>query len=150
MTTYFGFAMSDSMFPPAIAVTRKSITANAVRVAIAHGAVAILNARHGATIDAMNTRYDLHIDIPATPPKVALAAGDELIVMTHDLPRLTEAREYTAAEIEAADFRFGVWTVYDVCPGCFFILEAGDRECAACEACEQDGLDELLDSAIPF
>lgn len=113
MTTYFGFAIADGMFSPECFVNRVPISVNEVRATIKDGGVVpILNPFHTETIAAMNARFDLHIEIPAEPPRVTLATGDRVVVMSvRGLPRLTESREYTAEEIASATFTFGLWTV---------------------------------------
>lgn len=50
--------------------------------------------------------------IPQKAPVVALKKGDRLLVMgVSGLPRLEGRHEYTAEEVAAAKFRFGLYTV---------------------------------------
>lgn len=71
-----------------------------------------LNPSHKATIDAMRARFGIEVEIPETPPKVALTTGDSIIVMgVRGLPRLTDRHEYTEEEIATATFSFSEYTV---------------------------------------
>lgn len=112
MTTYFAFAIADSMFPARSTVTREPITVEDVCAVISE-CVPALNPSHEATINAMHSRYDLAIQIPAAAPRVALVSGDAVIVMSvRGLPRLDATRhEYTTAEIASASFEFARWSV---------------------------------------
>ena len=112
MTTYFGFAIADSMFPAACTVTRAPLTIDEVRAQIAD-CVPCLNPSHAATIEAAKLRFNLDVTIPSSAPKVALDAGDAIIVMgVRGLPRLDATRhEYTEAEISSATFDFAQWRV---------------------------------------
>lgn len=112
MKTYFAFAIADSMFPPECVVVRRPMTANEVCEALPD-CIPALNPSHAATIDAMRTRYSLDISIPETAPRVALGAGDAVIVMSvRGLPRLDATRhEYTPEEIASATFAFAKWSV---------------------------------------
>lgn len=112
MTTYFAFAIADSMFPARAAASREPITAEDVRAVIAE-CIPALNPSHASTINAMRIRYDLAIEIPATAPRVVLESGDTVVVMSvRGLPRLDATRhEYTEAEIESATFEFARWSV---------------------------------------
>ncbi len=111
MTTYFGFAVADSMFPATCSVRRERLTVEQVRELLA-GAVMALNPSHKPTIDAAITRFALPITIPASAPNVSLKPGDSLIVMSvRGLPRLEGRHEYTVEEIEKATFVFGEWRV---------------------------------------
>jgi hypothetical protein len=111
--TYFGFAVADGMFPSACTVTRQPLAAGEAASIIRLGIIPCLNPSHAATIAAMRERYGVDVEIPATAPKVALEAGDALIVMSvRGLPRLDASRhEYTPDEIAGADFAFGLWSV---------------------------------------
>jgi hypothetical protein len=85
MKTYFGFAIADSMFPPFATIDKRPLGMGTRNYHDAkreiETAIPILNPSHTATIQAMNDRYGLQVTIPATPPKVALRAGDQVIVM---------------------------------------------------------------------
>lgn len=111
MKTYFGFAISDSMFNGNLNITRTNISVDAVK-ALLPAAIPCLNPSHVATIDAMKQRFDLEVEIPSTPPRVNLDPLDRLIVMSvRGLPRLTDRHEYTPEEIQSATFSFSLWTV---------------------------------------
>ena len=111
MTTYFGFAIADSMFPAECTVRRRPLTVDQVRLALP-GAVMCLNPSHWPTIAAAIKRFWLPITIPEHAPIVRLCPGDSVIVMSvRGLPRLEGRHEYTEQEIEAAEFVFSQWTV---------------------------------------
>ncbi|MDO4700694.1 MAG: hypothetical protein Q4A69_08430 [Moraxella sp.] len=111
--TFFGFAIADSMFASDCTITRKSLTADEAKVIISKGVEPCLNPSHQATINAMNSRFDIHVAIPEVAPKVLLQAGDSLLVMgVRGLPRLDATRhEYTNDEIASATFVFSLYTV---------------------------------------
>lgn len=112
--TFFGFAVADSMFPRSAECTirRRELDADTVRRVVADGVVPCLNPSHRAMIAAMRTRFGIDVPIPETPPRVALGAGDTLVVMSVcGLPRLIDRHEYTAAEIAGAEFRFSTYFV---------------------------------------
>ena len=111
-TTFFGFALADSMFASDCTISRKSMTLDEVQAQIGD-CVPCLNPSHTATIDAMNVRFGLKVAIPEIAPKVALSVGDSLIVMgVRGLPRLDASRhEYTQQEIDGATFVFTKYTV---------------------------------------
>lgn len=112
-TTFFGFALADSMFSGDCTITRKVLDVDIVRDMAKKGELTpCLNPSHAATIDAMNSRFGIHVDIPDTPPRVSVTAGDGVIVMgVRGLPRLTDRHEYTAEEIAGATFSFTLYTV---------------------------------------
>lgn len=113
-TTYFGFAVSDSMFNGDVVVTRKVLTAEAVKDMASKGELTpCLNPSHQATINAMQVRYGIEVAIPKNAPIIALNSGDSVVVMSvRGLPRLDEKRhEYTEEEIEKATFVFSQWSV---------------------------------------
>ncbi len=113
MTTYFGFALADSMFSGDCTISRKVLDVNTVRAMAENGELTpCLNPSHAATISAMNTRFDIHVEIPEVPPRVSVNTGDSVIVMgVRGLPRLTDRHEYTAEEITSATFTFTRYTV---------------------------------------
>ncbi len=80
-TTFFGFALADSMFAGDCTIARKSLTAEQAKEIISAGVEPCLNPSHQATITAMNSRFDIHVEIPQTAPQVKLTAGDSLLVM---------------------------------------------------------------------
>ena len=121
MKTYFGFAVADSMFPHSAECTirRRELDADTVRAIVADGVIPCMNPSHKATIDAMRTRFGIDVSIPETPPRVELQDGDQIIVLgVRGLPRLTDRHEYTAEEIEGAEFRFSEYRIYNVVKAC--------------------------------
>ena len=112
-TTYFGFALADSMFHGNVTITRKVIEPTTVKAMAEGGELTpCLNPSHAATIEAMRSRYSIEIAIPDAPPRVSLGIGDRLVVMgVRGLPRLTDRHEYTEDEIASATFSFSMYTV---------------------------------------
>lgn len=111
MTTFFGFAIADSMFPQTCTVTRKSLTVDEVRGKLPTAQMC-LNPSHKPTIDAAMQKYGLAITVPDKAPNIALQSGDTVIVMSvRGLSRLEGRHEYTADEIDKTKFIFGEWTV---------------------------------------
>lgn len=115
MAIYFGFAVADSMFPAECEVHRRPLTPEDARaIAARPDTVCVANPSHAATIAAARDRFGLTLDLPAEPPVVALRHGDALVVMSvRGLPRLTDRRDYTAEEVAAATFAFGLWVCAD-------------------------------------
>ncbi len=112
MAIYFGFAVSDSMFDDNLIVERKTLSVDEVRAILDTEVIPCVNPSHVATLAAMEERFGLRVEIPATPPRVSLSHGDSLVVMTvQGLPRLTDRHEYTEAEIANATFSFARWSV---------------------------------------
>ena len=113
MNKYFGFALADSMFTGNCDIRRKTLAADEVReLATAGELTPCLNPSHQATITAMRKRYGIEVEIPETPPRVALKAGDSVVVMgVRGLPRLTDRHEYTEEEVAQATFSFSEYTV---------------------------------------
>jgi hypothetical protein len=111
-TTYFGFALADSMFVGDCVIRRRVLSVEQVKALVAEGVQSCCNPSHQATIDAMQKRYGIDVPIPPTPPRVALSPGDSVIVMgVRGLPRLTDRHEYTPEEIAKAEFAFAIYTV---------------------------------------
>ena len=111
---YFGFAIADSMFEDDAIITKRKIDVVEAKEIIAQGIIPCLNPSHVATIDAMRRRFDIDVEIPATPPQVKLYRKDALIVMgVRGLPRMTDRHEYTEEEIAAATFSFSLYTIVE-------------------------------------
>lgn len=114
---YFGFAIADSMLENCERIHRKVHTPESAKVRIAEAAhygalVVCANPSHEATIKAMQERFGIEVEIPATPPKVALEPNDCLVVMgVRGLPRLTDRHEYTAEEVAGTTFSFSEYFV---------------------------------------
>ena len=112
MATYFGFAIADSMFPSVCRVERVALSVADAATEVAAGVTSCLNPSHTATIQALNVRCGISVEIPPSAPRVSLQRGDSVIVMSpRGLPRLQGRHEYTEEEIRAAEFAFGKWTV---------------------------------------
>lgn len=111
---FFGSALADSMFAGvgACCITRHPLTVVEVVTKVAGGVVSCCNPSHQATIDAMRSRFGLHVEIPQSPPRATLARYDSVIVMgVRGLPRLTDRHEYTTEEVTQATFEFSEYTV---------------------------------------
>lgn len=110
MTTYFGFAVADSMFPTTCTLKKQPFdVADKIEI---EKAVSCCNGSHTETVEAANTRFGLSIQIPEKPPTISLGVGDSIIVMSvRGLPRLTDQRHYSAEEIAKASFVFSEYTV---------------------------------------
>jgi hypothetical protein len=105
-TTFFGFALSDSIFNDNVVITRRNLSTEEFKDKI-KTAIPCLNPSHVATINALKERFGVEVEIPAQPPKISLEAGDSLIVLTvRGLPRLTDRHEFTKEEIDSATFTF--------------------------------------------
>lgn len=114
MTTFFGFALADSMFQGDALIQRRTLTIEEVMALIEAGVEPCLNPSHAATISAMEGRFGIHVPIPTTPPRVILAVGDSVVVMgVRGLPRLTDRHGYTEEEVASATFSFSQYTVVD-------------------------------------
>lgn len=115
MTTFFGFAIADSMFPSDCIIARNHLSTEAFVNEIRRGITSCCNGSHGATVAALNSilaEHGVTVEIPGTPPIVKLDTGDSIIVMSvRGLPRLTDNRHFTPEEIAAATFVFGKWIV---------------------------------------
>ena len=110
--TFFGFALADSMFDGACTIERRPLSVEEVRELVQQGLESCLNPSHRATIDAMRERYGIEVLIPDAPPRVAVQAGDAVVVMgVRGLPRLTDRHEYSGEEIAQATFTFSVYRV---------------------------------------
>lgn len=117
MKLYFGFALADSMFSGDCTIHRRTLSPGQAKARLldASQVISALNPSHLATIDAMRARFGIEVEIPASPPQVAVAEYDSMLVMgVRGLPRLTDRHEYTSEEIAGATFSFAVYTVYPV------------------------------------
>jgi hypothetical protein len=116
MTTYFSFAIADSMFNGNVEIVRGEIAPELAKDIVNAGCISALNPSHAATIAAASSRYGINPTIPEKAPQVSLKTGDSMIVMSvRGLPRLDATRhEYTSAEIERATFVFSLWTVASI------------------------------------
>jgi len=109
--TYFGFAVSDSMFNGDSDIRRKAISEDEAARLI-KDAIICLNPSHKATISVMTEKFGIQVEIPETPPRVSLSNGDSLVVMgVRGLPRLTDRHEYSPEEISGATFKFSLYTI---------------------------------------
>lgn len=112
MTTYFGFAIADSMLPDDADISKRKLSVGEAKELI-ESAIPCLNPSHTATIEAMTERFGIQIEIPEKPPIVNLEHGDVLIVMgVRGLPRLTDRHHYTTEEIAGATFKFSEYKVF--------------------------------------
>lgn len=111
MTTYFGFAIADSMIPDEADIKKRKLDINEAKELI-QSAISCVNPSHEATIAAMTERFGIEVQIPEKPPIVNLQAGDALIVMgVRGLPRLTDRHHYNQEEIAGASFKFSKYEV---------------------------------------
>ncbi len=110
---YFGFAIADGMFPNSCSASRRPVSVEEVKALLAEGYVSCCNPQHVTSLVAAKRRFDLDISVPEKAPLVALAPGDEVLVMSvRGLPRLQENRhEYTDEEISKASFVFALWKI---------------------------------------
>lgn len=109
---YFGFALADSMFVGECTITRRAVSVEEAKSAVAQGVESCCNLSHSATISAMRSRFGIDVLIPEAPPRVALESGDSVIVMgVRGLPRLTDRHEYTEEEVAKATFVFAEYSV---------------------------------------
>lgn len=112
-TTFFGFAMADSMFSGSVEVSRREVSADEVKAMLAAGYASCVNPSHVPTLEAAKSRYGLEVAVPEKAPNVSLRPGDTLVVMSvRGLPRLgADRHEYTKEEIDKASFVFACWSV---------------------------------------
>ena len=112
MKTYFGFGIAPSMFPGNCTITKCELSVEQSKEIIVGGVVSCLNPSHKASIDVMQTRFGISVEIPLKAPSVALQSGDRLVVMgVSGLPRLENRHEYTSEEVAGAKFNFALFTV---------------------------------------
>lgn len=113
MATYFGFAISSTMFESDnsddfITITRKVLDPqSAFFKDLIKGAQSCVNPSHSATISAIKSRFGIEIEIPKSPPTICLGDGDIIVVaQISGLPRLTDRHEYSDSEIQGAEIKF--------------------------------------------
>ncbi len=112
MKTYFGFGIAPSMFPADCTIRKQTLTVEQAKEVIAEGVVPCLNPSHKASIDAMQTRFGISVEIPQKAPSVVVQCGEQALVMgVTGLPRLENRHEYTAQEVAGAKFTFALFTV---------------------------------------
>jgi hypothetical protein len=127
MTTFFSFAIADSMFTcdEELSIVKRALSPEQAKELIDSALrkqelVSAINPSHAATIVAAKERYGIEVPIPSTAPLVRLRSEqvdmdhDQLVVMSvRGLPRLgADRHEYTAEEIYAATFQFSVYSCY--------------------------------------
>lgn len=110
MKTYFGFGIAPSMFQDGT-IERTTLSAEeALQLIKDQEITSCLNPSHKASIDAMQSRFGISVEIPDKAPQVKLEQGDNLLVMgVIGLPRLEGRHEYTTEEISSAQFTFTLW-----------------------------------------
>lgn len=112
MKTYFGFGIAPSMFPANCTIGKRELTVEQAKEIVAEGVVSCLNPSHKASIDVMENKFSVKVEIPTKAPSVALQNGDRLVVMgVSGLPRLEGRHEYTTDEVNGAKFSFAIFTV---------------------------------------
>jgi len=113
---YFALAIADSMFPPTCTIHRWDVSVESIRKLINRGLIiSAVNPGHQATLKALESRYNIKIGIPETPPKISLNLGDSVIVASvRGLPRLMDRHEYTDEEISSATFEFGRYRIFRI------------------------------------
>src|SRR5947209_1282320 len=110
MTTFISLAISDTMFPHEADLSKKSISPEFVRDALANGdLVSALNPGHASTIDVIRRKFGFELPVPEEAPKVALVSGDRLIVLQAQLPRLKEGETHSTETVERAAIKFSLW-----------------------------------------
>lgn len=110
--TYFGFGIAPSMFPASCNIGKRELTVEQAKEIIGGGIEVCLNPSHKASIDVMETRFGIKVEIPTKAPSIALSVGDSLLVMgVSGLPRLENRHEYTPEEVAGAKFNFSLWAV---------------------------------------
>ena len=113
MTTFISLATSATMFPMDGFIKMEEIRPEDVQVAIEHGAISALNPSHAVTINAIQRKYGVKLPVPEKAPKVSLNAGDALIIVQANLPRLAEGEMHSDQTIESAQITFRKWTLLE-------------------------------------
>jgi hypothetical protein len=113
MKAYFGFGLSDNMFPEHCAIYRNDVDANfVVQFFKEKEVISCINPSHKATINVMKEKLGVDIHIPEKAPIVKLHHGDTLIIMgISGLPRLEGRHEYSQEEIDRATFKFSRYII---------------------------------------
>ena len=112
MKTYFGFGIAPSMFPQACTIRKETLTVEQAREVIAGGVVSCLNPSHKSSIDVMQTRFGISVEIPPKAPSVLVQVGERVLVLgVGGLPRLEGRHEYTSEEVANAKFALALFTV---------------------------------------
>jgi|GEM_PF-1230408 len=98
--------------PPNCDIAKRELGVEQAKGLLGAGVVSCLNPSHKASIDVMQSRFGITVEIPPKAPNVALQDGDRLVVMgVSGLPRLEGRHEYTPEEVEGAKFTFSLFTV---------------------------------------
>jgi hypothetical protein len=110
--TFIALAIADSMFACDAQLVRRPLTIEEVKAIVADGVMSGFNPSHMTTIAALNTKHGIVVEVPEKAPMIKLAVGDRLVVMSCRFPRrLAEGEVWTAEEVMATQFAFGVWEV---------------------------------------
>lgn len=114
---YVSLALSDTMFPDSqrsIMAKRTSLTPEKVKEWLdiwGDEVQSALNPSHASTIEAIKRRFGIKLPVSSTAPKIVLEEGDYLLVLQAQFNRrLAEGERYTQEEVNAAEFKFHLWT----------------------------------------
>lgn len=100
------------MFPADCNIRKQTLTVEQAKEIISGGVVSCLNPSHKASIDVMQSRFGLSVEIPPKAPSVVVQVGERALVMgVSGLPRLENRHEYTPEEVNGARFSFALFTV---------------------------------------
>lgn len=110
--TFVGLAIADSMFSAEVTAVRRPLSVEDVKTMVESGTViSACNASHENTLKALAVKHGIQVAAQGAP-KVSLEPGDSIIVLSvRGLPRLEGTTQYTDAQVDAASFAFGLWTV---------------------------------------
>lgn len=112
---YISLAVSATMFPEQCSIKCEPCSAEMVQdildVHPEHDIVSALNPSHATTIDVIRRRHNLDLPIPERAPKVALQAGDSLVIIQANLPRLAEGDVHSEETVQNAPISFRFWSV---------------------------------------
>ena len=98
------------MFPDG-KLSIKTIPPEQAKAIVAVGVVSCLNPSHKASIEVMESRFGVKVEIPPKAPSVRLQNGDRILVMgIGGLPRLENRHEYSPEEVAGAKFTFVLFT----------------------------------------